>query len=65
MPAVMRHGSESRLDEKNPFLTYLDHDHRERKNIRFFAVRPLIVQDLWRSPSQGVTMIIRSTSHGI
>ena len=30
---------------------YLDHDHCERKNIRFFAICPLLVQYLWRSPS--------------
>ena len=46
-------------------MTYLDHDHRKRENIRFFAVRPLLVQDLWRSPSCGETLIARATPYEI
>ena len=64
MPVGIRHGSKPRLDANNPFLTYLDHDHRERENVRFFAIC-LLVQDLWRCPSHAMTMIIRITSHGV
>jgi hypothetical protein len=35
--------------------TYLDHDHRERENVRFLAICPLLDKDLWSSPSRGVT----------
>ena len=45
-------------------MTYLDHDHRERENIRFLGTWPFI-QDLWRSPPRGVPMVMRSTSYGI
>jgi len=61
----MRGVSKSKLDANNPSATYLDHDHRERENIRFFAVCPLLGQDLRRSPSRGVPLIIRRTSHRI
>ena len=37
-------------------IAYLDHDHRERKHIAFFAVLS-ISHDLWCSPSQSVTML--------
>jgi len=33
---------------------YLNHDHRERKNVRLLAVCPRFVQDLWRRPSCGL-----------
>jgi len=36
-------------------VTHFNYDHRERKNIAFHAVRPPFLQDLWRSPSQGVS----------
>jgi len=39
-------------------ITYLNHDHRERKNIRFFGTWPL-VQDLRRNPSRGVNTLVR------
>ena len=45
-------------------VTYLDHDHRERENVGFLAAWPL-VQDLWRSPSRGVTILTRCTPYGI
>jgi len=46
------------------FMTCLDHDHRERENVRFLAgFTP--VQDLWRSPSRGVSMLTRGGPHGI
>ena len=66
MPVVIR-GDDSKpmFGANNPLVAYLDHDHRERENIRFFTVYPLLVQDLWRSPSRGVTLIIRVTSNGI
>jgi len=46
------------LDEDNPFVTYLDHDHGERENIRFFAQCSLLVEDLWGGPPRGMTPII-------
>jgi hypothetical protein len=61
----MRDGSKPMFDASNKFRPYLDRDHRESENVRFFAVRPLFVQDLWRSPSRGMTLLFRSTSHGI
>ena len=45
-------------------MTYLNHDHRESEDVRFLAIRPP-EQDLWRSPSWGVAMLIRGTLHGI
>ena len=44
--------------------TYLDHDHREGKNVRFLTMYPL-VQDLRCSPPCGVTMLTRGTPRGI
>ena len=46
-------------------MTHLDHDHCERENIRFFAVRPLLAQDLRRGPSRGVTPITQGTPYGV
>lgn len=46
-------------------MAYLDHDHRKRENIRFFAIRPLIVQDLRRGPSRSMNVITKAASHGI
>jgi hypothetical protein len=51
--------------QRRPFLTCLDHDHRESKYIRFFAISPLLVQDFWCCPSRGMTLLFRSTSHRI
>ena len=45
-------------------MTHFDHDHRERENVRFLAVCSL-VQNLWRSPSWGVTTLTRGALHGI
>ena len=45
-------------------MTYLDHNHRKRENIRFLATYPL-VQDLWCSPSRGVTTLTRGAPRGI
>jgi len=45
-------------------VTYLDHDHRERENIRFFATFPLFGQDLWRSPPRGMSLILCGTLLG-
>ena len=36
--------------------TYLHHNHRERKNIRFLAHRPFPVHDLRCGPARSVTM---------
>jgi len=46
-------------------MTYLDHDHRERKNIRFFAKCPTFVQDLRRSPSRCKALIVRAAPYKI
>jgi hypothetical protein len=61
----MRDGSKQMFDANNPFVTCLDHDHRERENIGFFAVCPLLVQNLWRGPLPGVTPITQGTPDGI
>jgi hypothetical protein len=45
-------------------VTHLDHDHRERENVRFLAIYP-IVQDLWGSPSRGMVMVTRDAQLGI
>ena len=55
----------SNLTGDELFAMYLNHDHRERENIGFFAVRPLLAQDLRRSPSHGMIMTIRGTPDGI
>jgi hypothetical protein len=44
--------------ERNRGGKHLDHDHREREDVRLFAVRPLLVQDLGRSPSCGMTVFV-------
>jgi len=44
------------------FSTYLDHDHRERKNVTFLTTC-LSVQDLWCSPSQGNAESVRVVPH--
>jgi hypothetical protein len=61
----MRDDSKPMLGVSNKFRLYLNRDHRESEDVRFLAVRPLFVQDLWRSPSCGMTLLFRSTSHGI
>jgi len=33
---------------------YLNHYHRERKNVRLLAICPRFVQDLWRRPSRSL-----------
>ena len=44
--------------------TCLNHDHRKREGVRFLAIC-FPAQDLWRSPSHGVTVVTRGTPHGI
>ena len=51
MPVVIRDGSKPGFDADGPLVTYLNRYHRKRENIRFLAVCPLIVPDLWRNPS--------------
>ena len=46
-------------------MAYLDHDHRERENIRFLAVCGLPVPDLRRSPAWAVTKVIRVAPYEI
>ena len=43
--------------------TNFDDDHSERENVRFLAIYPLSVQNLWRSPSRYVALI--GTRYGI
>ena len=57
--------SEQQVDGGTSFVSYLDHDHRERENVRFLAVSSLLLQYLWRGPSRGMTLIIRGASDGI
>ena len=57
--------SEQQVDGGTPFVSYLDHDHRERENIRFLAVGSLLLQYLWCGPSRSMTLIIRGASDGI
>jgi len=45
-------------------VTDLNRDHRERENVRFLAVWPL-VQDLWRSPPWGEAALRPSVPDGI
>jgi len=45
-------------------MTYLNHDHRERENVRFLAICPFI-QEFWRSPSHGVAVLSWGASDGI
>jgi len=54
-----------RSTENNPFVTRLDHDHREGENIRFLAKRPILPQDLWRGPSCGIAMAFRGALYGV
>ena len=44
--------------------TYLDHDHRERENIRFLAGIPSFY-DFWCGPSRSVTPLVRRVSYGM
>lgn len=39
-------------------VTYLDHDHRKREDVRFLAKRPL-VQHLRRGPWHSMSMLMR------
>ena len=45
-------------------MTYLNHDHRKRKNVRLLA-KCSLCQDLWRSPSRGVTTSMCGALDGI
>ena len=45
-------------------MTYFDHDHRKSKNVRFLAISPPI-QDLWCSPSRGVSTLKRDALDGV
>ena len=44
---------------------HLDHDHREGENVRFFAMYPLLIQDLRRGPPRSVALITRTASYRI
>ena len=39
-------------------VSNLDRDHRKRENIRFPAICPSAVQDLWRGPLCAVPMLV-------
>jgi len=62
---VIQGDGEQKLDENSPFVTRLDHHHREGENIRFLAKCPISGQDLRRSPSCSVTMVLRGTSYAV
>jgi len=53
-----------RIARSRSSVTCLDHDHRERENVRFLAIRPLL-QDLRRSPPRGVAVMTRRARYGI
>ena len=55
----------SQNSANNPFAKHLDYDHRKRENISFLAVCPLLVQDLRRSPSPDMALIVRGAPDGI
>ena len=46
------------------YISYLDHDHSERENVRFLAMWPF-VQHLWRGPSWSETTLTLGTLRGI
>jgi len=54
----MERPSAKALRGRSP-VTYFDHDHRERENVGFLAVCPLLLQDLWRHPPWGVVTLKR------
>jgi len=45
-------------------VTRLNHDHREGEDVGFLAICSL-VQDLWRSPSRGMTILTLEAPYGI
>ena len=51
------------LTHNDSSTAYLDHDHRERKNIRFLAICSRVIRDLWCRPL--CSLIIEETSLGI
>ena len=64
MPVTIRDGNKLKLVENDQILTDLNHNHRERENIRLFT-ESIPVQDLWSSPTSSMTMIIRGASNRI
>ena len=62
---MIQSGSEQKHRGSNPFASYLDHDHRERENVRLFAMFPFLFQDLWCSPSRSVAVITRGAPYRI
>ena len=62
---VTRDGSERKLDTSNSFVTCLDHYHREREDVGFFAMCPLLVQDFWCGPLRAMTPTVRRIWNGI
>jgi len=62
---MMRGGGERKFCGSNPFTSYLDHDHCKRENVRFLTICSLLGQNLWGSPSRGMTLISRCAPHGI
>ena len=47
------------------YATDLNHDHRERKDIRFLAKCPPVCQDLRCNPPHTVTVLVWSVPHRI
>ena len=62
---VMQDESKPRFDSDISFATYLDHDHRERENVRLLAMFPFLFQDLWCSPSRSVALTTRGAPYRI
>jgi len=62
-PMVIQGDGEPKPDENSPFVTHLDHDHREGENIRFLTKCPILSQDLRRSPPCSVAMTLRGASY--
>ena len=60
MPVVIR----KYVYTKQSPSTYLDHDHREREDIRFLAIF-LTLQYLWRSQALGFEILIGERLSGI
>jgi len=46
-------------------VTDLDHDHREREDVRFLAKCPLVGQDLRRNPPCTVPVLVWSAPHRV
>ena len=62
--ALIRRTVSHRFTLNKSSMTHLDHDHRKRENVCLLAVF-ILDQHLWRSPSHGAAILIRSAPYGI